>query len=108
MGEAVIIQHCSYIFNESDIPEYDNMIFASDGSVSTDGKGAFSWICSINERTFSHKTGTTGGNYLTMSSYRTEAMGVLSYLRYLNQQQIFTAATPPPCIIQCYCDNLGV
>jgi hypothetical protein len=90
------------------ISDYTNIIFASDGSVSNDNKGAFSWICSINGKSFSHNVGITGGNLQTMTSYRTEAMGVLAYHCYLIRQKELYTGTHHQSTIQCYCDNIGV
>jgi hypothetical protein len=43
-----------------------------------------------------------------MTSYRTEAMGVLSYHCYLIRQKELDKGTHQQSTIQCYCDNIGV
>jgi hypothetical protein len=83
-------------------------IGVSDGG-KKDGVGSFGWIFEIDDNKVAKANGLVGGDPATISSFRTEAYGLLSMLSYV-EQYIEYHRNPPAkkLTFLFYSDNLGL
>ena len=79
-----------------------NLTIASDGSVDND-RGSFGWVITFEHSILATGFGTAFG--LTISSFRSEAYGILAALRFIYNIQLYHHLPLPYRSILWYCDS---
>jgi len=79
---------------------------ACDGSVYNNGSASFGWVLSVSKERLVHCNGPAFGHHPT--SYRAEAYGMLSFLRFLYRLRVYCQADHKPKGGTLVCDNISL
>ena len=107
--ESHLFEHLSIdgdAFEIYNLLQYTTFDAACDGSVYRNGSASFGWVLSFSAERLVHCSGPAYGHRPT--SYRAEAYGMLSFLRFLYRLRVYCQVEQKPKGGTLVCDNISL